>query len=206
MGKRVIAMLAAALLATFALAACGGDDNDDNGGADEGQITKAIEAAAVSGDPSACTQYETQNFVEQTNDGTGAAAVKSCEKDADSSVADSVDVSEIEVDGSSATAKAAVTGSIFDGQTLDLALVKDGDQWKLDKFNGFEDFDKDKIVDGFTEQLKQDGSIPPAAVDCITQQFQNADDETIEGFFTSDSSNGGLDQLFKPCEDQFKGQ
>ena len=206
MGKRAIVMLAAALLATFALAACGGDD--DNGGsssADEEGITTAIEAAATSGDPSACTQYQTQNFIEQTNGATGEAAVKSCEEDADQGVADSVDISDIEVDGSAATAKAAVTGSTFDGQTLDIALVKEGDVWKLDKFNGFEDFDKDAMIASFKTELEKDPSIPQAGVDCVVQQFENASDEDIEGFFTEQNSESE-DQFFKPCEDQFKGQ
>ena len=48
----------------------------------------------------------------------------------------------IDVDGDTATAKAAFTGSIFDGQSLDLALVKEGDQWKLDEFKGFSNFDR----------------------------------------------------------------
>jgi hypothetical protein len=206
MGKRVIAMLAAALLATFALAACGGDDdNGDSSSADEDGITKAIEAAAASGDPSACTQYQTQNFLEQTNGETGQAAVKSCEEDADEGVADTVDVSDIEVDGSSATAKAAVTGSTFDGQTLDIALVKEGDVWKLDKFNGFEDFDKDAMVASFKEELSSDPSLPAGAADCVAQQFEKASSEDIEAFFT-ESNQESEDQFFKPCEDEFKGQ
>jgi hypothetical protein len=206
MGKRLIAMFAAAMLATFALAACGGDDNDSGGSsADEDGITKAIEAAATSGDPSACTQYQTQNFLEQTNGGTGQAAVKSCEEDADQGVADTVDVSDIEVDGSSATAKAAVTGSTFDGQTLDVGLVKEGDVWKLDKFNGFEDFDKDAMVASFKEELAKDPSLPAGAADCVAQQFEKASDEDIEAFFTG-SNPDSEEQFFKPCEDEFKGQ
>ena len=194
-----------ALLSAFGIAACGGDDDDDASSADEDGITKAIEAAATSGDPSACTQYQTQNFLEQTNGGTGQAAVKSCEQDAEDSVADEVDVSDIEVDGSSATAKAAVTGSIFDGQTLDIALVKEGDVWKLDRFNGFEDFDKDKMIAGFKEEITSDPSTPAAAADCLVQQFQAASAEDLEGFFT-ESNPQAEEQLFKPCEDEFKGQ
>ena len=192
-----------ALLSPLALAACGGDDDNGGGSADEDQITKAIDAAATSGDPSACTQYETQNFLEQTNGGTGQAAVRSCERDASESVADSVDVSDVEVDGNNATAKAAVTGSIFDGQTLDIALVKEGNVWKLDKFNGFEDFDKEKIIAGFKEQFAKDPSVPAGAADCVAQQMEKASDEDIEGFFTEENAQAE-NQLFKPCEDEFK--
>lgn len=200
-----LALASAAVLAVFGLAACGGDDDNGGSSADQDQITQAINAAAASGDPSACTKYQTQNFLEQTNGGTGQAAVKSCEQDAADSVADKVDVSDVEVNGNSATAKAAVTGSIFDGQTLDIALVKDGNQWKLDKFNGFEDFDKDKIVAGFKEQLSKDPSVPAGAADCVAQQMEKASDEDIEGFFTEENTQAEQ-ELFKPCESQFKGQ
>jgi hypothetical protein len=196
---------ALALLSPLALAACGGGDDNGGSSADEDQITQAITAAATSGDPSACTKYQTQNFVEQTNSGTGQAAIKSCEQDANQSVADKVDVSDINVNGNSATAKGAVTGSIFDGQTLDIGLVKEGSQWKLDKFNGFEDFDKDKMIASFKEQLTKDQSVPAAAADCVAQQMEKASDETVEGLFTSSGSEAE-NTLFKPCESQFKGQ
>jgi hypothetical protein len=206
--RLLVAVVAAATLPmALGLAACGGDD-DDNGGssnADEQQITTAITVSAASGDPTACTKYQTQNFVEQTNDGTGQEAIKSCEQDAADSVADSVDISDVEVDGDSATAKAAVTGSIFDGQTLDLGLVKEGGVWKLDKFNGFEDFDKAKIIAGFKAEIAKDPSVPPAAADCVAQQMEKTSDEDLEGFFTEQNAQSE-DQLFKPCESQFQGQ
>jgi hypothetical protein len=200
------AVAATALVASLGLAACGGDDDNGGGSADEDGITKAIEVSAASGDPTACTQYQTQNFVEQTNDGTGQAAIQSCEKDAADSVADAVDVSDIEVDGGNATAKAAVTGSIFDGQTLDIALVKEGDVWKLDRFTGFEEFDKAKIVAAFKEEFAKDPSVPPAAADCVAQQMENAPDETVQQLFTEQDTSQIEQQLFGPCESQFKGQ
>ena len=39
---------------------------------------------------------------------------------------DSVTVSDVNVDGDSATATAKVTGNVFDGQTIKVSLVKDG--------------------------------------------------------------------------------
>jgi hypothetical protein len=203
MGKgRLTAAIVAAILATFALAACGGDDSSE----DEDQITEAIELAAVSGDPKACTEAETQNFLEQIGDGdTGAAAVKGCEKNASDRVGDEVDVSVIEVDGDSATANAEVTGGTFDGQTLDLALVKEGDQWKLDEFNGFAEFDREAMLSGFKEQIASEAGISPEAIDCLTQQLEAQSDEQLEGFFVN--SDPGADQrIFGPCDRFFGGE
>ena len=66
MGKtHAIALMFAAILAALALAACGGDDG---GSEDEDQITEAIEKSATEADASACTELQTQNFVEQTSE------------------------------------------------------------------------------------------------------------------------------------------
>jgi hypothetical protein len=192
------------VLSPLALAACGGDDDNGGSSADQDQITQAITAAATSGDPSACTKYQTVKFDEQTNNGQGQAAVKSCEQDAANSVAEKVDVSDVSVNGSSATAKAAVTGSTFDGQTLDIALVKEGAQWKLDEFKGFENFDKGAMVDAFPQQLQKEPGSTPQAIDCVKTQLQHASDQQVEQLFLNSSSNAG-NEIFGPCGKYFKG-
>jgi hypothetical protein len=173
--------------------------------ADEDQVTAAITRAATSGDPAVCTELQTQKFTEQTSGGAkGQAAVKSCEKDAKNSAAEKVDVTDIQVNGDTATAKAKATGSIFNGQTLDIALVKEGGQWKLDEFKGFEDFNKDAMIAAFRQQLSQEPGSTPQAVDCMVRQFQAASDATIEANFTG-SDPQAEKQLFAPCGKYFKG-
>jgi hypothetical protein len=194
---------AAAVLAAFTLAACG-DSNNGGSSADEAQITKAIQAAATSGDPGACTQYQTQRFTAQTSDGTGQAAIKSCERDAGDAAADEVDVTDIEVDGDNATAKAEATGSVFDGQTLDIALVKENGQWKLDEFKGFEDFDREAMVNAFRTELAKQPGTTPQAIACVVQQFQSASDEELEGIFTGDNPDAEQ-RIFEPCSKFFQG-
>ena len=198
-----LATTVAALVAAFALAACG--DDNDGGSADEDQITAAIERAATSGDPAACTDAQTQKFVEQTSGGaSAAAAVKQCEADAADTPADDVEVSDIEVDGDTATANAAVTGSTFDGQTLDLALVKEGDRWKVDEFKGFAEFDREAMINAFRTELANEPGVTPAGVDCVVKQFQAAPDEEIEGSFTG-SDPQAEERLFGPCGKYFQG-
>jgi hypothetical protein len=155
-------LVAALALATAAFSACG--SSDDNS-ADNDQITAAIDRAATSGDPAACTEVQTQKFLEQTNGGQDA--LKSCEKDAANTVADEVDVTNIEVDGDTATADAAVTGSVFDGQTLQIALIKDGDQWKLDEFTGFADFNREAFAKAFVAEIAKDPKTPAQVVTCL---------------------------------------
>ncbi len=195
-------LLVALLALPFALGACGGGSSNS---ADEDQITSAITAAATSGDPSACTKYQTLRFTEQTNGGEkGQAAVKACEQDAQSSVADKVEVTDVSVNGDSATAKAAVTGSVFDGQTLNVTLVKDGGQWKLDQFKGFENFNRDAFIAAFPAELAKQPGTTPQAVNCLKSQFQAASDQQLESVFVGNDPQAEQ-QLFGPCGKYFKG-
>ena len=196
-------------LTSLGLAACGGGDDSDSttGSADEAAITKAIQALATGTDPTACTQYATQKFVDQTNGpSTGQAAVTACEKDFRSgqgAVADSVEVTDVQVDGSTATASAKATGNIFDGQTIELALVKEGGAWKLDLFKGFSDFDKTALINSFKGQLQSElGS--SAALNCVTQNLDKQSDQALENSFTDSNDNTLDQQVFKPCAKYFK--
>jgi hypothetical protein len=202
LGKvRLTAAVTASLVAALALAACGGNGNS----ADEDQITAVLTRAATSGDPAVCTQDQTLKFTEQTSGGAkGQAAVKACEKDAKSTAAEKIDVTDVKVDGDTATATAEATGSIFDGQTISVALVKQGDRWKLDEFKGFEDFNKDAMINAFKQQISSEPGATPQAVDCIVSQFQKASDQTIEDTFTNSNSQAE-NQLFGPCGKYFKG-
>jgi hypothetical protein len=194
------AALTAVAFASVGLAACG----DNNSSADEDQITNAINAAATSGDPSACTKYQTVRFDEQTNAGKGQAAVRACEKSAEETAAEKVDVTDVQVDGDDATAKAKATGSIFDGQTLKISLVKENGQWKLDTFDGFENFNKDAMINAFKAQLAKEPGSTRQAVNCVAQQFQAASDQEIEATFTSNDPQAE-NRLFGPCGKYFKG-
>jgi hypothetical protein len=201
-GRFGVVVSVSALFAAMAIAACGSGNSNS---ADEDQITAAITASATSGDPGACTKYQTLRFTEQTSGGsTGAAAVKSCQQDASNSVANKVDVTDISVNGDSATAKVDVTGSVFDGQTLDVALVKQNGQWKLDEFKGFENFDKGAFLAAFPAQLAKEPGSSPQAVACVRQQLASASDQEIESSFVS--NNKQFDQqIFGACGKYFHG-
>jgi hypothetical protein len=192
---RLAAIFATMAMAPVALAACGSSGNSD----DENQITDAITKAATSGDPAACTEVQTQRFTEQTSGG-GGDAVKSCEKDAADSASDSVEVSNIKVDGNTATAEAKLTGGFVDGQTVNVSLVKDGDQWKLDQLTGFADFNRDAFIKSALAEVTKDPSATAQVLACLKVQFDKASDESLEQILLS--PNGGGD-IFGPC---FQGQ
>ena len=160
---------------SLALVACGGDSDED-------QVTETIETSVKSSDPADCTELATQAFVEQTEFEQGEAAVKSCQESASETAddPDSVEISEVKVDGDRATAAVAFTGGTFDGQTLDLSLVDDG-SWKLDSIDDLRDFDQEAFADAFEEvATKGEDPLTPEQASCVADNFRNGPTGVVE--------------------------
>jgi len=166
------------------LSACG----DSGSESEEGQIEEVIVASATNTDPAKCEELNTQKFIEQLAQSDGAAAVKECEEEAeDDEGADSVSVSAIAIDGESATADVAVTGGGFDGQSLEIGLVKEGGEWKVDEFVKFTDLDQEKLVRVFEREAKASGELDDELVACFVDAFEEATQAEIEDFLLSGS-------------------
>jgi hypothetical protein len=190
------ALLALALAATaLTLGACG-----DDGDSDEDEISEAIETSAATNDTSACTELQTQNFVEQTSGATGEAAVKQCQEGQDEPVADSVDITETEIDGDSATAVVAFNGGFLDGQSLDIGLVQEDDQWKLDELKGFAEFDRAVFVDTLVQGIREEAG--PQAVACVRRALEGVSDEDLQATFL-ENDDSLFEQTLAPC---FEGE
>jgi hypothetical protein len=165
--RKLHLLLPFALLAlALGLAACGGGESEED------KVIEVIETSALSADPADCEELATQAFLEQTEFEQGAAAVKSCEEGAEETEGDpeSVDVSEVEIDGSAATADVAFTGGNFDGQTLSVALVEADGDWKMDEIAGFAEFDQEKLADAFAEGLQSgEDALDPELATCFAE-------------------------------------
>jgi hypothetical protein len=183
------------IVTAFALAACGSSGNSD-----ESQIEAAIETSATSKSPSKCTEVETQAFVEQSTGESGQAAVKQCEAEAPEESAESVEVSNIEIEGSEATAEATVTGSALDGQTLEVALVEEEGQWKLNELMGFVNFDQAKLVEAFATRLKESGELKAETASCIVEALKESSREEVEELILNGSSEK-FEQLASGCSE-----
>jgi hypothetical protein len=201
MSRLVWVALALVVLAIpLTITACGGDDDDGGGGGgDQDEITAAIETAKTGTDPGKCTTVMTQQFVEQVTFETGPTAVDLCrEGTAPATPADSVDVANIEVDGDTATAEVAVTGGgRLDGQTIVVSLVKEGDQWKLDRLDEFIEFDQAAFADAVVEEASDAGA-PRETLDCIREAIDTAGPEQSQAIYVSDEPGGDFG-LFGYC-------
>jgi hypothetical protein len=173
-------LLLPALLGAFAVAftACGGGESE------EGKIARTVESLATSTDPADCEALATSAFLKQTQvKESGAEALESCEEDAEKTAEDpdSVQVSNVEVDGPMATADAAFSGGTFDGQSLSVALVKEDGGWKLDQVTGFALFDRDRLVESFQRALEEGpGASAPRLAACIGDVLRESSRSQVE--------------------------
>ena len=179
--KKLHLLLLPALLLTLTagLAACGGAGGDG----DEAAVIETIETAATSTHPADCKKLATQDFLEQSEFEEGAAAVKSCEEDAEDTEddPDSVEVTKVEIDGSNATAEASFEGGTFDGQALSLGLVEEDGTWKMDEIAGFAKLDQERFVEAFEKGITSgDESLPTPVASCIGEVFRGLSKTELE--------------------------
>jgi hypothetical protein len=184
------------LLLGFALAACG-----SGGESDEDKITGTIETAATSTDPAICKETQTLAFMEQTTGANGKGAEKQCEEEATAgeNQPDSVNVSKVEVNGESATAEAAFAGGNLGGQTLELALVDEGGEWKLDELTGFAKFDPESLVKAFSRSIEEEGSIEPKKAGCIIEGVEELSNSALESLVL-ENNEGPIVEVVEACE------
>jgi hypothetical protein len=194
--KHRLLTLSALVVCALALVACG-----SSGSSDEDKIEAAIEASATASDPANCTKLETLSFSEQNSGESGKAAISTCEKEAKDpeGKADSVAVSEVEVDGSKATANAAITGGTLEGQTVSIALVEEDGQWKLDEITGFEKLDQAQLASVFAKELEKNEEVTPAITACMVEGIESASQAEAEDFVL-DPADQGIGELAESCE------
>jgi hypothetical protein len=184
------------IVSAVALSACGGDSDD------EGKIEDAIQTSATSSDPSNCTKLQTRKFDEQNSETEGAAAVAECEKESEDEEdqAESVEVSNVSVNGEDASAEVALSGGGLDGQTLEIDLIKDGSDWRLDEIVSFTDYDPKKLGEAFEERFEdEEVEIPAKIASCLAEAFGSASQSEAEELLFSGSQDA-IEELVVNCQ------
>ena len=167
------------LAAALALSACGGSSP---GGGEEAKVEEAIEESATSSDPSKCTEFQTAAFNENESGQKGAAATKACEEETEAKEdeAETVTVSNVKVDGESATAEVEVTGSGLNGQELEVELAKEGGDWKMNELVGFTKFDGAAFAETLEEKIGEEEGISPELAKCVSESLGSVSQEEAE--------------------------
>jgi hypothetical protein len=192
--KRLFLVPFLLITAALFLSACG-----SSGSSDESQIEEAIETSATSTDPANCTKLQTQEFLEQSTSTEGSEALKKCEvEDKKGEKAKSVEVSNVEVEGSEASAEAAITGGSLDGQTLEVGLVKEGEQWKLNELAGFAVLNKTKLVEALATELESEANVSEELASCVEEGLEESSQPEIEKYLLSGSPKP-IEELAEEC-------
>lgn len=193
-------VLPIALLATLALAACGG-----GGESDEEKVTGVITTSLEGHDPAECGELSTLAFMEQTTDGSGEEAVKACEAEKQSRVddPDSVKVTAVKVSGAKASAEVAFSGGSFDGQTVEVGLVEEDGDWKLDQIERFVDFSRGKLIAVFERTFAESSEIAPRLADCLLGALRAKSDAALEEIVLEDRE--ALFEIVVGCEKSPEG-
>ena len=122
-------------------------------------------------DPSKCTEVQTPLFNETESGSKGAAATKACEEEAESAEnnAESVNVSDVKINGEKATAEVEVEGTGLNGQAVELEVLKEEGNWKLNKFLGFTKFDAAALGEVLEEELAKQEGISGKLAKCVAE-------------------------------------
>jgi predicted small secreted protein len=199
--KSLLILPLVVIVAALGLAACGGGSSSSGSGGDEASIEEAIEESATSSEPSKCTEFQTAAFNETETGESGAAATKTCEKEAEEeeSPAESVSISGISVNGESATAEVEVTGSALNGQGVELELVQEEGDWKLNKFLALTNFDGAALGEALEEQLAGEEGVTPELAKCVSEGVAEISQEEAESMIF-DKKLEPVEEVVASCE------
>lgn len=178
MKKKVLVLPLALLIAALALSACGGSSSSSGG--EDAAVETAIEESATSEDPKICSEFQTEAFNEfEYAEGN---ALKQCEEHTESgeSVAESVDISKVEVNGESATAEVEIEGSGLDGQVLEVGLVEEEGDWKMNELVGFTKFDSAAFAETLEAKLGEEEGVGPELAKCVSESLGTLSQEEAE--------------------------
>lgn len=175
MKKRLFYVACAAVV--LAVAGCGGGS-----GSEQSHIEAAVEAMTLAGRPSKCTAAMTAAAREQSVHEPEPAALKSCEAEAEDPTehATSASVSEIEIEGDTATANVRGVGGGFGGQVITVSVVRVGGEWKVDRIVRFAHLDAAALGHAFRQQSEEHHVLPPAQARCAQARIENASQAEIE--------------------------
>jgi hypothetical protein len=183
------------LAAALALAACGGS----SGGGEESKIEEVIEESATGTDPAKCTELQTALFNETEAGQKGAEATKTCEKEVKGNDTESVEVSDVNVNGESATAEVEIEGSSLNGQTVEVELVEEGGDWKLNKFVGFTNFDAAALGEALEEEFEKEEGVDPKLAKCVVEGVSEISQSDAESM-VFEKSLGAIKKIAQSCE------
>jgi len=143
------------------------------------EIERTLGIVATTDDLRYCDQLTTKRYLEQVTGVEAPFADELCEYEAASGGADSIEVSEIAIVAGRAEAMVHNDGGSLDGSTLAVSLVEEAGDWKLDRIDGFQHFDRTRFRQAYRRKLIELGSTP-AEAECVLAGEQRLSRPEVE--------------------------
>lgn len=174
--RRFSLVLVLVAFSAAVLAACGG------GEAQAGKIEAAIREELKAEDPAICPAMETATMQKQVHEHL-LGALENCEAgNTGKSLVESVEVSNVKVDGESATALVAIKGGNLAGQTVVMALNKHSGEWEIHRVSTFQHYDRRALLRAFMEGVGQVAKTPAEKrfAACVAHELRNETQRQIK--------------------------
>ncbi len=109
-------------------------------------------------------------------------ALKQCEEATESGagVAESVNVLNVNVNGESAPAEAEQTGGGLDGQVIEVGLVEEGGDRKMNELLGSTKFDGRAFAETLEAKLAEEEGVGPELAKCVSESVGTLSQEEAE--------------------------
>lgn len=159
-----------------------------------------LESAFTTSNPEQCTEQFTPRALEQIIQdlAEGEDPIKACEEGLnldESANADSIEIADLSVDGTGATATVTPDGGTFAGAEVRLALVEDVG-WRIDQIEDVEIYDRELHIDSQDDSASLEAlgatQLPPGTEKCVlgylkTEPSTEELEETLPGADTADT-------------------
>jgi hypothetical protein len=124
--------------------------------------------------------------------------MEECEAAAEvTGVPDSLEISDVAVSGSKATATVAFSGGSLNEQAVVVAMRKEEGQWKIDRLLRFSKLDRPAVMRTLEKAFEGNGA-SAKEIKCISGRLAPRSKKAFEAFlFESDQQE--IDKLVRPC-------
>jgi hypothetical protein len=147
-------------------------------GTDDYEIERVIDRAAISTDPAACEETQTQAYMTQRTGVPPPFADDLCESYAGDPHRWEPSLLELDIDDDTAVATVRFRDGALGGSTVKEELVKEEGDWKLNRLLEFVNFDRVGFDFEYRRDLRAFGS-SEAVVDCAMTALRSVPDEEI---------------------------
>jgi hypothetical protein len=110
-----------------------------------------------------------------------------------------VTISNVSVNGETATVEVEVEGSGLNGQGVELELVEESGDWKLNKFLGFTNFDAAALGEALEEEFAKEEGISPELAKCVSEGISEISQSEAESM-VFEKELAPIEKIAKSCE------